>query len=105
MRQRKAKTPVTFPTETTEPQCSMTRIPSKCTSQPDCPICAEWKYRQLVAVCPICGQPGGLHEVEDLAATFLREMEKAHQGITVAILNNVFPKAVVSEDRSAGAGV
>ena len=38
-----------------------------------CPICAEWKYRQLVSACPICGRPGGLQEVEDLAAAFLRD--------------------------------
>ena len=36
-----------------------------------CPICSEWKYSQLVAVCPICGNLGGLQAVQDLAAAFL----------------------------------
>jgi hypothetical protein len=40
-----------------------------------CPICAEWKYRQLVTVCPICGRPGGEQEVEDLATEFLKTLE------------------------------
>lgn len=37
-----------------------------------CPICAEWRYKSLVAICPICGEKGGLEEVDDLASDFLR---------------------------------
>ena len=54
----------------------------------NCPICSEWKYSQLVAVCPICGNLGGLQAVQDLAAAFLvdkfcksrdREMDQESQ--------------------------
>ena len=40
-----------------------------------CPICAEWRYRQLVSICPLCSAPGGLREVEDLAGDFIRQFE------------------------------
>jgi hypothetical protein len=40
-----------------------------------CPICAEWQYISIVKVCPICGAPGKLQEVEDTAEEFLRLWE------------------------------
>jgi hypothetical protein len=40
-----------------------------------CPICAEWKYKSLVKVCPICGEKGGLDEVQDIASDFLKLWE------------------------------
>jgi hypothetical protein len=40
-----------------------------------CPICAEWKYKSLVKTCPICGGPGGIGEVNDLATNFMRLWE------------------------------
>jgi hypothetical protein len=40
-----------------------------------CPICAQWKYSSLVAVCPICGAPGKLKEIDEIADEFLRELE------------------------------
>jgi hypothetical protein len=36
-----------------------------------CPICAEWRYISLVKVCPICGEAGGLEELNTLAEAFL----------------------------------
>ena len=42
-----------------------------------CPLCSEWRYRQLVKICPLCLAPGGLHEVEDLAGDFIRQFEAA----------------------------
>jgi hypothetical protein len=37
-----------------------------------CSICAEWRYISLVKICPICKEPGGLEEVDDLATEFMR---------------------------------
>jgi hypothetical protein len=41
-----------------------------------CPICSEWKYRQLVSICPICGKSGGEQEVEDIADDFVRKYQE-----------------------------
>jgi hypothetical protein len=43
------------------------------TTEP-CPICAEWRYISLVKICPICKEPGGLEEVGNLAAEFMRAL-------------------------------
>jgi len=44
-----------------------------------CPCCSDYRYAQLVAICPLCGAPGKLNEVEDIAVEYLRELE--HENI------------------------
>ncbi len=40
------------------------------TTEP-CPICAEWRYKSLVEICPICKSEGGLRELDEIAEAFL----------------------------------
>jgi hypothetical protein len=45
-----------------------------------CPICAEFRYISLVKVCPICGAPGKLHEVDEIADEFLKQFKPLPYG-------------------------
>ena len=40
-----------------------------------CPICAEFRYISIVKICPICGAPGKLQEVNNAAEEYLRRLE------------------------------
>ncbi len=43
-----------------------------------CPICSDWKFAQLIDICPMCGQPGGRSELIRLAQEFLEGLEDDH---------------------------